>query len=80
MLTIEFYLEHAGGRKAIYKTSPMLARHYIRRHGPWDQMVDGIISSEPGQIIMVIAGMAGCGKTQLVSDLVLEYNPEHNDQ
>jgi len=39
------------------------------RREPWDNMTRGLISGDAEkekQKIMVISGMAGCGKTQLV--------------
>jgi hypothetical protein len=67
--------ERSGGSKADYKTSPPLATHYSRRIGPWNQLVSVVDSVHEGQKVIVLAGMAGCGKTQLVTDLTLEYNP-----
>jgi hypothetical protein len=72
--------ERSGGSKADYKTSPPLAAHYIRRIGPWNQLVSVVDSVHEGQKVIVLAGMAGCGKTQLVTDLTLEYNPARSSR
>jgi putative protein kinase ArgK-like GTPase of G3E family len=71
---------YTGGPKAVYKKAPMLATHYIRRPGPRNSIIAGITGRGHGQTIIVVTGMAGCGKTQLVTDLVLEFGSENRSE
>lgn len=74
------HLKYAGGLKAVYKGFPALATHYIRRVEIWKHLVASIESPDIGQKVIVITGMAGCGKTQLVADLMQEYDSSRSSQ
>ncbi|PVF99297.1 hypothetical protein CPB86DRAFT_796703 [Serendipita vermifera] len=81
-------LQYSGGGKAVYKGLPALSCHFVMRDEPWKQIVEGILpnipyseKAEPGppleQRIMVISGLGGCGKTQLVAKLAHEYGDKY---
>lgn len=72
--------EYTGGQEAIYKGTPILATHYVKRHIPRNLILDGIRSTDSGQTVIVVTGIAGCGKTQLVTDIVRELNPERDSR
>lgn len=71
-------LKHTGGQTAIYKGAPMLVTHYIKRDGPRNIILGGFECEEPGQKIIVVTGMAGCGKTQLITDVSREVSPDRS--
>ena len=70
--------EHTDGPVAIYKGTPMLATHYIKRQGPRNAIIEGIESENQGQRIIVVTGMPGCGKTQLITELSRQFSPERS--
>jgi hypothetical protein len=58
----------APRKKIIAKRPPKVSPYYVSRDREWKFMVDTIVNStEPGQKIVFITGMGGCGKTELVS-------------
>ncbi|PVG02910.1 hypothetical protein CPB86DRAFT_859145 [Serendipita vermifera] len=88
-LTTLEQLQYSGGGQAVYKGLPALSRHFVMRDEPWKQIVEGILpnipyseKAEPGplseQRIMVISGLGGCGKTQLVTKLAHEYRDKYD--
>jgi putative protein kinase ArgK-like GTPase of G3E family len=58
----------------------MLATHYVKRHGPRNLISEGINGAEHGQTVIIVTGMPGCGKTQLITDLVQEFSPARNSR
>ncbi|KIM28745.1 hypothetical protein M408DRAFT_329205 [Serendipita vermifera MAFF 305830] len=72
-------LSYTGAPKPVYKAAPLRAQHYVRRKGPWKNL-DTMIQRGAGQKVIIMAGMTGCGKTQLVTEVLHEYNPEHNNR
>lgn len=60
----------------MYKSMPPLTSYFVLRNQPWEMMKDGILSgdlSNEKQKILVISGMGGYGKTQLVLHFAAEY-------
>jgi hypothetical protein len=68
-------LEHSPGGQPIYKGMPPLTSYFVMRRKPWKKMreVLGDNTEEEEQRIMVISGMGGCGKTQLVIRFAKEF-------
>jgi hypothetical protein len=69
-------LEHSPGGQPIYKGMPPLTSYFVMRKEPWEKMTRGLLSGdavEEEQKIMVISGMGGCGKTQLVIRFTKEF-------
>jgi KaiC/GvpD/RAD55 family RecA-like ATPase len=55
---------------------PPLTSYFVMRKEPWEKMIRGLISEngeQEKQKIMVISGMGGCGKTQLVIHFITEF-------
>jgi GTPase SAR1 family protein len=55
---------------------PPLTSYFVMRKEPWEKMKRGLIdddTEEEEQKIMVISGMGGCGKTQLVIRFTKEF-------
>jgi ABC-type glutathione transport system ATPase component len=58
----------APRKKIVAKRPPKVSQYYVKREREWKFMVDSIAdSTNPGQKILAITGVGGCGKTQLVS-------------
>lgn len=71
--------EHTGSRLPIYKDLPPLIPYFVMRREPWDKLVAGMVdaeASQDGQRVLVISGMGGCGKTQLV----IRFTTEHRSR
>jgi tetraacyldisaccharide-1-P 4'-kinase len=55
---------------------PPLTSYFVMRREPWEKMKRGLLgdnTEEEEQRIMVISGMGGCGKTQLVIHFAKEF-------
>lgn len=81
-LVLTYLTEHTGtnAHEAIFKGTPMLATHYVKRHGPRSLISEGVNSAKHGQTIIIVTGMPGCGKTQLITDLFQEFSSARNSQ
>jgi hypothetical protein len=69
-------LEYSSGSQPIYKGMPPLTSYFVMRREPWEKMMRGLLSVDGAQEVqklMVISGMAGCGKTQLVIRFAKEF-------
>jgi hypothetical protein len=63
----------APRKKIVAKRPPKVSQYYVSREREWKFMVDSIAdSTKPGQKILSITGVGGCGKTQLVSYFLKE--------
>jgi hypothetical protein len=63
----------APRKKMVAKRPPKVSQYYVERKREWKFMVDSIAdSTKPGQKIISITGVGGCGKTQLVSYFLQE--------
>ncbi|KAG8850659.1 hypothetical protein FRB91_008869 [Serendipita sp. 411] len=69
------YLAHRGGKLPTHKAIPALSTSFIAREEPYNELVRGVTgpSSASRQSIVVVSGMAGCGKTQLVVSFAHEH-------
>jgi hypothetical protein len=70
------HIEYSGGRQIPYKGLPPLTTHFVMRQDPWKkltQFLDGSSTNAQNQKIMVVSGMGGCGKTQLVTKFMVEF-------
>jgi GTPase SAR1 family protein len=53
---------------------PPLTSYFVMRREPWEKMKRGLLGdNSEEQRIMVISGMGGCGKTQLVIRFTKEF-------
>jgi len=54
---------------------PPLTSYFVMRKEPWEKMKRGLLDGdgEKKQKIMVISGMGGCGKTQLLVHFTTEF-------
>jgi GTPase SAR1 family protein len=55
---------------------PPLMSYFVMRREPWEKMKRGLLGDnmeEEEQRVMVISGMGGCGKTQLVIRFAKEF-------
>jgi hypothetical protein len=69
-------LEYSSGGQPIYKGMPPLTSYFVMRKEPWEKMTRGLLGNaaeEDEQRIMIISGMGGCGKTQLVIRFMKEF-------
>ncbi|KIM28742.1 hypothetical protein M408DRAFT_329200 [Serendipita vermifera MAFF 305830] len=71
-------LMYTAARKPTYKAAPARTQHYIKRSGPWQALVNAISPDQHSQRVVIVAGMTGCGKTQLVTEILRQYNPERS--
>ena len=63
----------APKKKIVAKRPPKVSQYYVKREREWKFMTDSITdSTNPGQKILSITGVGGCGKTQLVSYFLKE--------
>jgi NB-ARC domain len=69
-----------GAPRSQYKAAPMRAKHYIHREEPWKRLIKAVINEDKRQTVIILAGMAGCGKTQLVAEVLRVYDPGPNAQ
>jgi tRNA A22 N-methylase len=69
--------EHAGGAKVISPPLPPLTPNYVERKAPMEfiekSLFDGDGRIKSGSKIIVVTGIGGCGKTQLVRKLIEKY-------
>jgi hypothetical protein len=65
---------HGDSRiQIVARRPPKVSQYYVTRDREWNFMVHSLIESTvPGQKILSITGMGGCGKTQLVSYFLKE--------
>ncbi|PVF94461.1 TPR-like protein [Serendipita vermifera] len=69
-------LESTRRKNPVYKDFPAPTKHFVTRSEPWQMMTNNLVEKVPsgiGQKVMVISGMGGCGKTQLVAQFMKEY-------
>ncbi|PVG02351.1 hypothetical protein CPB86DRAFT_725334 [Serendipita vermifera] len=69
-------LKYSGGVQPYFKGAPRVTNHFVMRRVPWDRMVNTLVQSplEPSeQSVVVLSGMAGCGKSQLVLKFMGEF-------
>ena len=69
---------YAGAPRPFHPPGPVRAQHYVHRNGPWNSLQNAIHSNNDGQKVIIVAGMTGTGKTQLVTEALRVYNPENN--
>jgi hypothetical protein len=63
----------APRKRIVAKRPPKVSQYYVSREREWKFMEDSIAdSTKPGQKILSITGIGGCGKTQLVSYFLQE--------
>ncbi|PVF94750.1 hypothetical protein CPB86DRAFT_765176 [Serendipita vermifera] len=73
-------LKHSGGAQPLYKGLPPLTTHFIMREEPWKKIIQLLVKNDTnslGQKIMIISGMGGCGKTQLVTKFMVEFKERY---
>ncbi|PVF91616.1 FabD/lysophospholipase-like protein [Serendipita vermifera] len=74
---VTFYqLESSRRKEPVYKDFPSPTKYFVPRNEPWQKMTSNLLEKAPidsGQKVMVISGMGGCGKTQLVAQFMKEY-------
>ncbi|PVF91619.1 FabD/lysophospholipase-like protein, partial [Serendipita vermifera] len=69
-------LESSHRKELVYKDFPSPTRYFVPRNEPWEKMKNNFLEKVyvgSGQKVMVISGMGGCGKTQLVAQFMKEY-------
>ncbi|KIM24302.1 hypothetical protein M408DRAFT_27138 [Serendipita vermifera MAFF 305830] len=71
-------LKRSGGEKVSAPPLPSLTDAFVMRHGPWEFVKNAICDPENEQDsvqqrFLLITGMGGCGKTQLVRKFIEEY-------
>jgi hypothetical protein len=60
-------------KKVVAKRAPAVSPYYVARENEWNFILHNLVDSPaPGQKILSITGMGGCGKTQLVSYFLRE--------
>jgi len=70
-------LGHCGGGKVLPPPLPPLTRNYVERKLPMEFIEkavfenDGTIKS--GSKVIVVTGIGGCGKTQLIRRFIKKY-------
>jgi hypothetical protein len=83
---VAFTVEHISGqlgsnptahgvprKKVVAKRAPAVSPYYVARDKEWNFIIHNLVDSPaPGQKILSITGMGGCGKTQLVSYFLRE--------
>ncbi|PVF94462.1 hypothetical protein CPB86DRAFT_765818 [Serendipita vermifera] len=69
-------LESSRRKVPVYKDFPSPTKYFVPRNEPWEKMTSEFLKKVyvgPGQKVMVISGMGGCGKTQLIAEFMKEY-------
>ncbi|PVF95939.1 TPR-like protein [Serendipita vermifera] len=70
-------LYRSGGGQFTSPGLPPLSNHFVMRRDPWDRIINTIMGQgdgeAQGQRIVVISGLAGCGKTQLAIKFAKEF-------
>jgi putative protein kinase ArgK-like GTPase of G3E family len=77
MLTKMILKEHSGGGVAAHKSLPAITPNFVMREGPWNILEQAILKGKmktSGQNVVVVSGMAGCGKTQLCTKFIHQYS------
>ncbi|PVG02886.1 TPR-like protein [Serendipita vermifera] len=72
-------LKYSGGGQAVYKGLPPVTRHFVMRNEPWSRLTGGILEQNPSeeQVVIVVTGLGGCGKTQLVTKFAHDYHDNY---
>ena len=70
-------LDRSGGIKTRAKSVPAVSPYFVVRKEFWEPMKQHLITSpEEKRKILVLSGMGGCGKTQMVAYFVQEYHEQ----
>ncbi|PVF95966.1 TPR-like protein [Serendipita vermifera] len=73
-------LHRSGGGQFTAPGLPPLSNHFVMRVEPWDRIVNYIMGSNgvrpQTQRILVVSGLGGCGKTQLVIKFAKEFGSQ----
>jgi hypothetical protein len=70
------FTEHSSGGQSLYKGLPPLTTHFIMRQAPWKKLVQlltGDNEAKSSQKVMIVTGMGGCGKTQIVTKFMVKF-------
>lgn len=71
-------INHLSTAKVTAKSAPLVSPWFVLRKTAWEAMVHYLLdSSSSGQRIFAITGMAGCGKTQMVSYFLQEKGNQY---
>jgi putative protein kinase ArgK-like GTPase of G3E family len=66
-----------GGAKVLSPPLPPLASNYVERKAPMEFLEQALFGEsggiKPGSKRIVVTGIGGCGKTQLVRELIEKY-------
>ncbi|PVG01505.1 FabD/lysophospholipase-like protein [Serendipita vermifera] len=68
-------LVHPGGGTIGSKSLPAITPNFVMRNEPWQRLIEAMIEchKEEFQKVVVVSGMAGCGKTQLCTKFVHDH-------
>ncbi|PVG01551.1 TPR-like protein [Serendipita vermifera] len=70
-------LKHSGGGVVAHKSLPAITPNFVMREEPWrrlEQVIEKEKSVSITQHVVVVSGMAGCGKTQLCTKFLHQYS------
>jgi hypothetical protein len=71
--------DHFGGGFLAHKSLPAITRAFVMRDEPWNKLMQSITDNPMFRIqrVVIVSGMAGCGKTQLCTKFVHEIGSRY---
>jgi tRNA A37 threonylcarbamoyladenosine biosynthesis protein TsaE len=71
--------DHFGGGFLAHKSLPAITRAFVMRDEPWNKLMKSITDNVAHRIqrVVVVSGMAGCGKTQLCTKFAHEVGSRY---
>ncbi|KAG8811943.1 hypothetical protein FRC17_002270, partial [Serendipita sp. 399] len=72
-------LNKAAIKVTVMKPVPPVSPYFVLRKRAWKFMTDKLFDQDPGeQVIFVMSGLGGCGKSQMMAYFIQEYSSRYS--